>query len=346
MAKKKIDNIGDAIIKDLGGGVSYGTSRVEHYKNMSWLDSGNFTLNKVINYQGKGIPAANMVEIFGASTSGKSVTGLHVVRSTQEQDGVAIYIDSEGSLNPKLAQDTGVDLRKLIILEPTIDDDLNQLTWRIVVKRVESIIRTVRRQYGKEKLLSIVWDSLGGTPTDSDVEGEEAKLSQGLPERLLKRGLARVIPIVNKTNTLWLVINQVFSQPGQFISEDKSPGGKAVKFFSEVRIKCILKSKSKSRIMDGNVPRGARLHYEVVKNRVGPPFGTGFSEFYFKKDGTTKLDYYSGYANYLLDRGYVESGKGKLIVGEDTYRKKNVGEYIQCDYMEKMLEEHPELLKV
>jgi len=347
--EKRPENINESVVKAIGGGIAPASSKRSHFENVSWVDTGSYTLNKLINKQGKGLPAANMVEIYGDSTSGKSVTGLHVVKSALAQDGIVVYFDTEGSFNPELAENSGIDLDRLLLVDPTTEEsgELTQLTATSIMSRGEKLIREVRRQFGPDKLLTLVWDSLGGTAWEEDLEGDEPSLTQGSPQRKLTRWMKRVMPLVTSTNTLWLVINQVFGQPGTF-TQDESQGGKAIKFHSEIRIRCVLKGKTKGRLLDDNgFPIGARLHYEIVKNRVGPPWMEGYSEFYFGENGNPYIDYYSGYADYLVKRKAIESGKGKLIVGEDIYQKRTVDkEFIQCSYMEKMLEEHPELLLV
>lgn len=369
MPKKKVvkkpENMKESMKKMFGEGFSYASEKEERFKNISWVDTGSYTLNKLINYQGRGIPAANMVEMYGASTSGKSVTALHIIRSTQEQDGIAVHMNAEGSLDYPLAKNTGVDLKKLLVVDPTTigkGKSLVQLTMKEVMFRTEHMIRTVRNQYGADKLLSMTWDSLGGTCYEEDLDPNGPQLTRGIAERRVKRWITRIRPLVNSTNTLWFVVNQVFGSPGQFTS-DTPAGGKAVGFHSEIRIKCVLKSGKEGKVFDKNgLPIGAKLHYEVVKNRVGPPWRKGFSEFIFDKEGKPTMDYYSGYANYLLERGAIERHKdkdrGKITVGRvwdgddiveegDSYQAKLAeGGLIECKYMGKMLKEHPELLEV
>jgi len=110
----------------------------------------------------------------------------------------------------------------------------------------------------------------------------------------------------------------------------------------------ILKEGKAGKVFDKNdLPIGARLHFKIFKNRVGPPWREGIIEFYFNEDGEPSIDYYSGYLNYLVDRGAIKTGKGRVMIGDDSYRSRKVsGKYYQSEFVEKMLDEHPELKEV
>lgn len=340
--------------KEFGGGLITASDKHEDYQDITWLDTGSFTLNKCINRKGLGLPTATMVEFFGASTSGKSVMGLHCLKDTIDKDGIAVLIDAEGALDTKLASDLGIDLEKLLFINPTTvrgnDDDVEPLTTEEVFERTETIVRKTRKQFGKDQLLTIVWDSLGGTNYPSDLEKGGPKETQGRPEKHIKHWIRRIRPLVNSSNTLWLVINQVYSIVSGVPSarSTQSGGGRAVGFHSQIRVEFILKEGKIGKVLDSNgIPIGARLHFKVYKNRVGPPWKTGTVDFLFNEDGEPYIDYYSGYADYLLLRKAIKAGKGKLIVGDDTYQSKKVGKsHYHCNFMEKMLEEHPELKEV
>ena len=345
----------DAMNKEFGGGVTTAAEDAEMYKKTCWIDTGCYTLNKCINREGRGLPSGNMVEFFGDSATGKSVDGYHVLKETQKQDGIAAVFDVEGAADTKLVEDIGVDLDNLLIIKPTTyrkkkgeEDKMVPLTLSDVFQRTEWLLHEVRKQYGPDKLLTILWDTLAATPADSDLEDGGPKDTQGLIEKRNKRWIMRIRPIVNETNTLWLVLNQVFASPGDMGEANKSPGGKAVRFHSHIRIKWKNCQGKSGKILDDNgIPIGARLHFKVDKNRIGPPWREGHADWYFGEDGIPSLDYYGGYLEYLLERKAIEHGKGKVIVGDDVYRaRKDDSGFLVCEYTEKMLTEHPELLKV
>jgi len=360
--------------KQFGGGATTASDDAATYKNASWIDTGCFTLNKAINPRGLGLPSGNMVEFFGDSATGKSVMGYHILKETQKQDGIAVVFDIEGALDTKLVTDIGIDLDNLIVIRPTItkkgkkgegskkgkkgkvdeegkqeEDRLTPLTLSDVFSRTEWLIHEIRKQYGPDKLLNILWDTLAATPADEDLVGDEPGLTQGAIERHNKRWIMRIRPLVSETNTLWLILNQVFASPNSPGDALKSPGGKAVKFHSHIRIKWKLYSGKAGKIFDENsLPIGARLHFKVDKNRIGPPWREGHADWYFGEDGIPSLDYYGGYIEYLLERRAIEHGQGKLIVGKDSYQAKvdPDSKFIVCKYVDKMLAEHPELLEV
>lgn len=346
-----------AMNKQFGGGVTTASEDAQMYQKTCWIDTGCFTLNKCLNYQGKGLPSGNMVEFFGDSATGKSVMGYHVLKETQKQDGIAVVFDVEGALDCKLVEDIGIDLDNLIVIKPTTikkgkkdeADSLIPLTLTDVFSRTEWVIQEVRKQYGADKLLTILWDTLAATPADSDLEDGGPKDTQGLIERRNKRWIMRIRPQVNETNTLWLILNQVFASPGSTAEPLKSPGGKAVRFHSHIRVKWNQYLGKKGKIFDGNeIPIGSRLHFKIDKSRIGPPWREGRADWYFGEDGIPYIDYYGGYIEYLLQRKAIEHGKGKLIVGDDTYQAKKDTEsgFITCKYVDKMLKDHPELLEV
>jgi recombination protein RecA len=347
-----MNKFAEELRKEFGGNLTVASDKHEEYKNITWLDTGNYTLNKAINKKGLGLPTGNMVEFFGASASGKSVIGLHCLKSTIDKGGVAVLIDAEGSLDTTLASDIGIDLDQLLIIDPTVrdSDDESPLTTEEVFQRTETIIKRVREQFGPDQLLSIVWDSLASTNFPSDLEENGPKETQGRPEKHIKHWIRRIRPLVNSGNVLWLIINQVYSVISSVPTarNTRTPGGRAVGFHSNTRVEFILKEGKAGKVFDKNgLPIGARLHFKIFKNRVGPPWREGFIEFYFNEDGEPSIDYYSGYLNYLADRDAIKVGKGRVLVGDDSYRSRKIsGKYYQSEFVDKMMEEHPELLKV
>lgn len=347
--------LGDSYNKTFGGGLQTASEKDDQYKNITWVDTGNIALNKAINYRGLGLPSATMVESYGDSASGKTVIGMHLLRSTIEQDGIAVLIDTEGAFDINLAKDIGIDTEKLNIVNPTCvtkDDDFKPLTVNEVGMRTEWFLKEVRKQYGIDKLLTIVWDSLGGTNYDEDINEDNPKLTQGISEKQLGRWIKRARARVDATNSLWFIINQVYANVSSMPTAEstKSKGGKAPAFNSKIRIKWTAHKGKSGKIWDGKTPIGARLHFQIEKNRIGPPWGEGFCDWLFDKDGSPHLSRYSGLANYLIEKGLAEKTHGRFKIGENSYPCRNEGSnnnplYVaDDDVMEKVLEENPDLL--
>jgi RecA/RadA recombinase len=350
-------NLKDAANKQFGGGIVTASDKDDQYKDICWVDTGNIALNKAINYRGLGLPSGTMVESYGASASGKTVVGMHCLRSTQEQDGIGVLIDVEGAFDINLAKDMGIDCSKLIIVNPTFpkgEDDYCPLSVDDVGLRTEWFLKEVRKQYGPDKLLTIVWDSLGATNFQEDLEKDVPQQTRGISEKGLGRWIRRVRARVDATNSLWFVINQVYANVTTTPTAEplKAKGGKAVAFNSKIRIEWIAKKGKAGKIFDGKATTGARLHFKIDKNRIGPPWGEGFVDWHFDADGKPSLDKYSGLVNYFVGKGLVENGTGCVKIGGQSYKRKTDGDdekhpmyVMQAEVMEKMLTEHPELLE-
>lgn len=337
-------NLKTKLANKFGSGVKT-ASEAPAYDDITWFSTGSHTLNKCINYKGLGIPTRYVSEFYGDFASGKSLLALHCLKSAQTNKGVAILFDTEGSFDKKLAEDIGIDLKELILFEPTLVDEkgkVRAILMTEVVERIEGVINTAREELGEEVPICIVWDSLGATNSKRDLE-ETA--DQGANAKEVKACLKRIRPLVNASNTALIIINQVYDVISRFpVAEtQKATGGRGVSFHSHIRVKFIAKRGKDGKILDDgdkedsdNI-KGARLYFEIAKNRVGPPFKKGSMDFYFDVDGRPSLDYYSGYMEYLIEEGLVDnkSSKGWIVVGKDKYRKSE---------LDKILKEHPELI--
>lgn len=364
--------IKEDMTEEFGGGVSTATDKSDQYKNTEWLNTGSYVLNAAINYKARGFPTGNMIESFGDSASGKSVMAYHVLRNTLEKDGIAVLLDVEGAYDYELGQSIGIDSEKLIIVDPAVmgkpkkrkkkkgdssestsedtEERLIPLTLSDVFRRTEWIIQKVRKQYGPDKLLTLVWDTLAATPADEDIRGTDPEDTMGAIQKRNKQWIKRIRPIVSTTNTLWLIINQVYSDISSVPTAEpnKAPGGKAVRFNSEIRVEWLAKHGKAGKIYDDptGFPVGARLHFKIDKNRVGPPWREGTVSWYFDVDGKPSIDYWSGYLDYLVTLKAVTAGRGKVMIGEDSYRARKDGNFHETEFMEKIIKEHPELLEV
>ena len=201
-----------------------------------------------------GVPRGRVVEIFGPESSGKSTLAMHIVAEAQRNGGICAYVDAEHAMDPVYASAIGVDTDNLLIAQP----DTGEQALEIVDMLVRSGALDV-----------IVIDSVAALTPRAEIEGEMGDSHVGLQARLMSQALRKLTANLNKSNTVAIFINQLREQIGvMFGSPETTPGGRALKFYSSVRLD-IRRIES---IKDGAEVVGARTRVKVVKNKVAPPF--------------------------------------------------------------------------
>ena len=201
-----------------------------------------------------GVPRGRVVEIFGPESSGKSTLAMHIVAEAQRNGGICAYVDAEHALDPIYAAAIGVDTDNLHISPP----DTGEQALEIVDMLVRSSAVDV-----------IVIDSVAALTPRAEIEGEMGDSHVGLQARLMSQALRKLTANLNKSNTIAVFINQLREKIGvMFGSPETTPGGRALKFYSSVRLD-IRRIES---IKDGAEVVGARTRVKVVKNKVAPPF--------------------------------------------------------------------------
>ena len=201
-----------------------------------------------------GVPRGRVVEIFGPESSGKSTLAMHIVAEAQRNGGICAYVDAEHALDPIYAAAIGVDTDNLLISQP----DTGEQALEIVDMLVRSSAVDV-----------VVIDSVAALTPRAEIEGEMGDSHVGLQARLMSQALRKLTANLNKSNTIAIFINQLREKIGvMFGSPETTPGGRALKFYSSVRLD-IRRIES---IKDGAEVVGARTRVKVVKNKVAPPF--------------------------------------------------------------------------
>jgi len=201
-----------------------------------------------------GLPRGRVVEIFGPESSGKSTLAMHVVAEAQRNGGICAYIDAEHAMDPVYASAIGVDIDQLLISQP----DTGEQALEIVDMLVRSGAVDV-----------VVIDSVAALTPRAEIEGEMGDTHVGLQARLMSQALRKLTANLSRTNTIAIFINQLREKIGVlFGSPETTPGGRALKFYSSVRLD-IRRIES---IKDGAEIVGNRTRVKVVKNKVAPPF--------------------------------------------------------------------------
>ena len=201
-----------------------------------------------------GLPRGRVVEIYGPESSGKSTLAMHVVAEAQRNGGICAYIDAEHAMDPVYARAIGVDVDELLISQPDTGEQALEITDMLVRSGALDIV---------------VIDSVAALTPRAEIEGEMGDTHVGLQARLMSQALRKLTANLNKTDTICIFINQLREKIGvMFGSPETTPGGRALKFYSSVRLD-IRRIES---IKDGVEIVGNRTRVKVVKNKVAPPF--------------------------------------------------------------------------
>jgi len=201
-----------------------------------------------------GLPRGRVVEIFGPESSGKSTLAMHVVAEAQRNGGICAYVDAEHAMDPTYAARIGVDVDELLISQPDTGEQALEITDMLVRSGALDVV---------------VIDSVAALTPRAEIEGEMGDTHVGLQARLMSQALRKLTANLNKTNTICIFINQLREKIGvMFGSPETTPGGRALKFYSSVR----LDIRRIEAIKDGVEIVGNRTRVKVVKNKMASPF--------------------------------------------------------------------------
>ncbi len=201
-----------------------------------------------------GLPRGRIIEIFGPESSGKTTLSLHVVAEAQKLGGICAFIDAEHAMDPEYAKRLGVKIDELLISQPDTGEQALEI--------VDSLVRS-------SKLDVIVIDSVAALTPKDEIEGDMGAHHVGKQARLMSQALRKLTAIVAKTKTVVIFINQIRMQIGvMFGNPETTPGGKALKFYTSVR----LDIRRIAQIKKGEEVMGGRTRVKVVKNKVAAPF--------------------------------------------------------------------------
>ena len=280
-----------------------------------------------------GVPKGRIIEIFGPESSGKTTLTLHVVAEAQKAGGYAAFIDAEHAMDPEYAKNLGVNLDELLVSQPDSGEQSLEIT--------ETLVRS-------GALDVIVVDSVAALVPRAELEGEMGDSHMGLQARLMSQALRKLTGTVSKSNTTVIFVNQIREKIGvMFGNPETTPGGRALKFYSSVR----MDIRRITSLKDGTDMVGNRTRVKVVKNKVAPPFkmtefdimyGKGISkegdiiDLAIKGDIVEKMGAWFSYGDMKIGQG-KENSKKYLLENPDIYEEiiKKVRSFMGLDVDEK-----------
>jgi recombination protein RecA len=204
---------------------------------------------------GRGLPRGRIIEIFGAEASGKTTIALHAIAQAQKAGGVAAFIDAEHALDPSWAKRLGVDLESLLVSQPGYGEEALRIAEMLIKSNAVDII---------------VVDSVAALVPKNEIQDSEiGDVKVGLQARLMSQALRILNPVINKSRTCLVFINQIRQKIGVMYGDpNTTPGGLAMKFYASVR----MEVKRITHVKDGDETIGAETRVRVVKNKIAPPF--------------------------------------------------------------------------
>ncbi|SDN30147.1 recombinase RecA [Alkalicoccus daliensis] len=223
-------------------------------RRVSTISSGTLALDIALGVGG--YPRGRVIEIYGPESSGKTTVALHAIAEVQRNGGQAAFIDAEHALDPEYAQNLGVNIDELLLSQPDTGEQALEIA--------EALVRS-----GAVDM--IVVDSVAALVPKAEIEGEMGDSHVGLQARLMSQALRKLSGAVSKSNTIAVFINQIREKVGvMFGNPETTPGGRALKFYSSVR----LEVRRAETLKQGNEMIGNKTKIKVVKNKVAPPFRT------------------------------------------------------------------------
>ncbi len=240
------------IEKQFGKGSIMKLGEAADKMNIEVIPTGALTLDLALGVGG--IPRGRIVEIYGPESSGKTTVALHIAAEAQRLGGIAAFVDAEHALDPLYAKRLGVDIDNLLISQPDTGEQALEITEALVRSGAVDII---------------VIDSVAALTPQAEIEGEMGDTHVGLQARLMSQALRKLTAVVSKSNTITIFINQIREKVGvMFGNPEVTPGGRALKFYSSVR----LEIRKVETLKQGTDIVGTRTKAKVVKNKVAPPF--------------------------------------------------------------------------
>ena len=251
--KAALDNALKQIKKQFGEGAVMRLGQTSAL-NVEAIPTGSLTLDLALGIGG--LPRGRIIEIYGPESSGKTTLALHCIAEGQKMGGNAAFIDVEHALDPVYAEALGVDIDSLLVSQPDTGEQALEITEKLVASGAIDVI---------------VVDSVAALVPRAEIEGEMGDSHVGLQARLMSQALRKLAGVISKSNCVAIFINQLREKVGvMYGNPEVTPGGRALKFYSSVRLEIRRVEQLKS----GSDVIGNRTRAKVVKNKIAPPFRT------------------------------------------------------------------------
>ena len=268
------------------------------------ISTGSINLDLALGVQG--VPKGRITEIFGAESSGKSTLSYHVIASCQKSSGVAAYIDTEHALDPGYAKRCGVNLNDLLVSQPNGGEEALEIC--------EYLVRS-----GAVDL--VVVDSVAALVPKAELEGDMGDSHVGLQARLMSQALRKLTPVISSSNCAVIFINQLREKIGvMFGNPETTPGGRALKFYSSLRIDL----RRIETIKIGTEAVGNKVRARIVKNKVAPPFKTAEFEIVYNHGISREAAIIQlGVENEIITKSgsFYSYGETKLGQGKEAVKQ-------------------------
>src|SRR5574344_2747620 len=305
---KTLDQVLLDIEKQFGKGAVMKLGENEH-RHIDVVSSGSIGLDIALGIGG--YPKGRIIEIFGPESSGKTTFALHAIAEAQKKGGRAAFIDAEHSLDPLYAQKLGVNINELLLSQPDNGEQALEICEALVRSGAIGIV---------------VIDSVAALVPQAEIEGEMGDSHVGLQARLMSQALRKLSGIINKTNTVCIFINQLREKVGIiFGNPEVTPGGRALKFYSSVRLDIRRAEQMKL----GNDIIGNKTNVKVVKNKMAPPFKSCVIDIIYGQG----ISYLGELVDLAADANIIEkSGAWYSYKGEKIGQgKENVKDLLKKD---------------
>jgi recombination protein RecA len=276
----------------------------QSYAKIEGVSTGALSLDIALG--GAGIPRGRISELYGPESSGKTTLALHVIASAQKAGGVAAFIDAEHALDTTWAKKLGVDVSSLLVSQPDTGEQALDIAEMLISSNSVDVI---------------VVDSVAALTPHAELEGDIGDTHVGLQARLMSQAMRKLTGIINRSKTALVFINQIRMKIGvMFGNPETTPGGKALKFYSSVRVDL----RRLSTLTDNSGAIGSRVRARVVKNKIAPPFRETEFDIMFENG----ISYEGDLLDLALGAGIVERsgawinyGKIRLGQGRENAKK-------------------------
>ena len=278
------------------------------------ISTGSLSLDIALGIGG--VPRGRVIEIFGPEASGKTTLALHIIAEAQKNNGIAAFIDAEHALDPIYAKNIGVNTDELIISQPDTGEQALEIA--------ESLVRS-------NAVDVIVIDSVAALVPKAEIEGSMGDSFMGLQARLMSQALRKLTAIISKSRTTTVFVNQIREKIGIFFGNpETTPGGRALKFYSSIRMD--IRRKATIKKDEDNI--GITAKVKVVKNKLAPPFKETMFDIIFGKGISKEGDIIDlGIKYNILQKSGVWISYNDIKFGQGRENSKTY------------LQEHPEIAK-